>query len=85
MQKTERICREINPWRGVVSAWAVAAFVVVGFAGLQALASLRPVPPRPAHFAGVVIPHHNPTCADGQCRAAPGPFDGIDGKVYATW
>jgi hypothetical protein len=85
MHKTENIEQDTSPWRGVVSAWAVAIFVVVVFAGFQALAALHHTPPHPPHLAGAVIPRHDPICSDGQCRAPPGPFDGFDAEAYATW
>jgi hypothetical protein len=85
MRKEENIGLDISLWRGVVSAWAVAIFVVVVFVGFQAMASLHHIAPHASQLAGAVIPRHDPTCSDGQCRAAPGPFDGFDAEVYATW
>jgi hypothetical protein len=63
--------RDINLWRGVASAWAMALLFFVAFAGIQAAASLR----TPVHPAGVVIPHHNERCPDAQCRGASSPFE----------
>jgi hypothetical protein len=82
MQKTEILERDISPWRGVISAWAVAIFLVMVFAGFQALAARHHASP---HLAGAAIPRHDPICSDGQCRAAPGPFDGFDAEAFATW
>ncbi len=71
-------------WRGIVSAWAIAVFVVILFAGVQALASLHGISPRQAGLTHAVIPRHDPACAgpavpgpagDTQCRASAAPFD----------
>jgi hypothetical protein len=76
--------RNFGAWRGIVSAWAIAVFVVILFAGVQALASLYGVSPRQASLTHVVIPRHDPACAgpavpgsggDNQCRASAAPFD----------
>jgi hypothetical protein len=81
----ENIGADVSPLRGVVSAWAVAVFVVVVFFGFQALAGLHKAPPCAVQLAGAVIPRHDPICSDGQCRAPPGPFDGFDAEAYAAW
>jgi hypothetical protein len=85
MREEENIGADISSLRGIVSAWAVAIFVVVAFFGFQALAALHHAPPHTVHLVGAVIPRHDPICSDGQCRAAPGPFDGFDAEAYATW
>ncbi len=63
--------------RVVISAWAIVVFVILLFAGMQAVASLRDVSLRQASPTGAIVPRHNSDCvgpripnamADGQCR-----------------
>ena len=78
--------------RVAVSAWAVLAFVMLLFAGMQAVASLHSVSPRQAGLADPVIPQHNPDCAGpripdaaagDQCRGLGAPFDQTEADAYA--
>lgn len=71
MPKNNNVEQYVSLWRGVAAAWAMALLVFVAFAGIQAAASLR----TPVHPAGVVIPHHNERCPDGQCRGVSSPFE----------
>ncbi len=60
----DRIDRRFGSARSIVSAWAVAAvLLVLLFAGAAALASWRGHSPHPASLAGAVVPRHDPACA----------------------
>ncbi|HUC09659.1 MAG TPA: hypothetical protein VL985_04440 [Stellaceae bacterium] len=53
--------RYLGGWRVVASAWALAVMVVLGFGGVQALAS-RHETPMQQQLVGAVIPRHDPSC-----------------------
>lgn len=65
--------RYFGGWRGVASAWAVALFFLVLFAGVQALASRHGVSARQESLAGAMIPRHNPGCTAASAALAAAP------------
>ena len=73
MPEKEEMRRETGLWRGVAAAWVMTLLVFAAFAGVQAVASLRPAA-APGRLAGAMIPHHNELCPDGQCRDGSSPF-----------
>jgi hypothetical protein len=88
--------QNFGDWRGIISAWAIALFIVMLFAGVQAVASLRGMSPHQASLAGTVIPQHDPACAGpvvpnaaaySQCHLPDASFDrGNAGSyAYALW
>jgi hypothetical protein len=56
--------RSFGGWRIVASAWVVAIVIVMLFAGVQALASRHSASPHALSLVGVVIPRHDPSCAE---------------------
>jgi hypothetical protein len=78
--------------RIAVSAWVIVAFVILLFAGVQALASLHGVSPRQASLTGAFVPRHDPDCAGpripnaaagDQCRGLGAPFAQTVADAYA--
>jgi hypothetical protein len=59
-------------WRAVIAAWVLVALLVVVSAGAEALASRHRATPQKADIAGVVIPRHDPACAEIPTGACPG-------------
>jgi hypothetical protein len=79
--------------RVALSAWAIVAFLILLFAGMQTLASLRSVSPPQASLPGAVVPRHDPACAGpripdaaagDQCRGLGAPFDRADAGAYTN-
>jgi hypothetical protein len=94
-REEKRRAQNFGDWRGIFSAWAIVAFVVMLFIGVQGVAALRGVSPREPSFAGAAqVPRPDPACAgpvvanasaDSQCRL-PGAFDrGEAGSTYPRW
>jgi hypothetical protein len=59
----ENRVRNTAGWRGVVSAWALVALIVLAFGGLEMATLLSPEAPGASALTGVVIPQHDPSCA----------------------
>ncbi len=51
-------------WRAIGSAWALVLVVMLLFAGFSAMSARSSAPHNEAALARVVIPMHNPACAD---------------------
>ena len=71
--------RQFGNWRIVVSAWLLVLVVVMLVAAVDALACRRVGSHSKAHFAGAVIPQHEPCVGPGipsavnidGCESAP--------------
>jgi len=75
-------------WRAVVAAWALVLLLVVLSAGAEAFAARHATAPGHARVAGVVIPRHDPACADIPTGACPGfalTLAEMERNAYPLW
>jgi hypothetical protein len=80
--------RQFGDWRIVVSAWLLVVVFVMLLAAVDALACRRVASHPNPHFAGAVLPQHDPCAGPGipsavnidGCESAP-----LGGDRYAYW
>jgi hypothetical protein len=79
--------------RAAVSAWAIVAFAILVFVGMQALRSPGNVSPVQESLSGAVVPRHDPACAGprvpnaaagDQCFGLGTPLDRANLDAYAN-
>jgi hypothetical protein len=76
----------LNGWRVVASAWAIAILIVLGFGGVQALASRHAASMQHQQLVGAVIPRHDPSCdvlPTANCHIVGGILDQAQAEAEA--
>jgi hypothetical protein len=84
----DRRDRQFGNWRVTVSAWVLVLLFMMLLAAVEAVACRRGVSHAGGHFAGAVIPQHDPCVGPGipsaanvdGCKSAP-----LGGDRYAYW
>jgi hypothetical protein len=78
--------RSLGGWRVVASAWAVAILVVLGFGGMQALASRHAMSMHDQQLVGAVIPRHDASCdllPTADCHVVGSVLDNAEAEAEA--